>query len=342
MASQQQLDTAIISLMKESGPLIPVKVAKTLNTSILIASAMLSTLTSNGKVKTTFLKIDGTPLYYLPGQESDLAHYADNLNEKDKKTFERLSHEHVLRDGGLTPLERVSIRTLKDFAVPIEVTIHGEKELFWRWYLSTNEEIKPLIGRLMGIPEKPVPVSVPTPEPKEASLSPPPKEEPLDEKIEEREELVEEQEEKDEQEDESSKSLEQPISKKAFPTPKSPFKHATIKKDDKGSFFDDLHLFFDESDIAIQSETILKKNAEAEYILHVPSPIGSILFYCRAKGKKTLTEGDISTVFLAGQSKKLPILLLTNGSVSKKALAMLSNECQGMLVKNIYDGNTTN
>ena len=154
--------------------------------------------------------------------------------------------------------------------------------------------------------------------------------------------FVEEQEEKDEQEDESSKSLEQPISKKAFPTPKSPFKHATIKKDDKGSFFDDLHLFFDESDIAIQSETILKKNAEAEYILHVPSPIGSILFYCRAKGKKTLTEGDISTVFLAGQSKKLPILLLTNGSVSKKALAMLSNECQGMLVKNIYDGNTTN
>ena len=45
---------------------IPSKVAKNINSEILIASAHLSDLSAQGKVKISHLKIGGSPLYYLP------------------------------------------------------------------------------------------------------------------------------------------------------------------------------------------------------------------------------------------------------------------------------------
>ncbi|HLC90905.1 MAG TPA: hypothetical protein VJI15_03990, partial [Candidatus Nanoarchaeia archaeon] len=71
----------ILSFLKMTGPTLPTKVAKHIGTEIIIASAHLSDLASRGKVKISKLKVGGSPLYYLPGQEEQLYPFAaGNIN----------------------------------------------------------------------------------------------------------------------------------------------------------------------------------------------------------------------------------------------------------------------
>ena len=135
----------IIRFLKITGPTIPSKVAKHVKTEILFASAHLSDLAAQRKVKISGLKVGGTPLYYLPGQEEQLYHFAaGNLNQKDYQVLEKLKEAQVLRESNLDLLTKVALRNLKDFAVPLQVTTPQKVELFWRWYLSTQEETNKL------------------------------------------------------------------------------------------------------------------------------------------------------------------------------------------------------
>ena len=129
----------ILQFLRMIGPTIPAKVAKHLNTQILLTSAHLSDLISQGKVKISHLKIGGTPLYYLPGQEYQLYQFAPgNLNPKDAQVLHRLKEEKVLQESDLDLLGKVSLRGLRDFAVPLHVTLNGRKELFWKWHLLSE------------------------------------------------------------------------------------------------------------------------------------------------------------------------------------------------------------
>ena len=78
----------ILHFLQMTGPTIPGKVAKHIHTEILFASAHLSDLSAQGKVKISHLKIGGSPLYYLSGQEEHLFGFAqNNLNPKDLKVL---------------------------------------------------------------------------------------------------------------------------------------------------------------------------------------------------------------------------------------------------------------
>ena len=72
----------ILSFIKGKGPVLPVEVAKHIDSNILMASAHLAELSSNGKLKISNVKVGGSPLYYLPGQEAQLQKFADSLEEK--------------------------------------------------------------------------------------------------------------------------------------------------------------------------------------------------------------------------------------------------------------------
>ena len=131
----------ILSFIKVTGPTIPAKVAKNINTNILLASAHLSDLASQGKIKISKLKIGGSPLYFLPGQEAMLFDFAaDNVNPKDFLVLEKLKDQKVLREADLELVEKVGLRNLKDFAIPLNVNIPNKTELFWKWHLMSNEE----------------------------------------------------------------------------------------------------------------------------------------------------------------------------------------------------------
>mgnify|MGYP001618780503 FL=1 len=153
----------ILYFLKVVGPTIPSKVAKNINTEILLASAHLSDLAAQGKVKISNLKIGGgSPLYYLHGQEEQLYHFAaGNLNPKDYQVLEVLKQQKIMRENSLDLLSRVALRSLKDFAVPLHVTIGGNKELFWKWHLLSDEEASTSIKQMLMIREQTAPFQAP-------------------------------------------------------------------------------------------------------------------------------------------------------------------------------------
>ncbi len=94
--------------------------------------------------------------------------------------------------------------------------------------------------------------------------------------------------------------------------------------------------FFSRSDIRIIEHSILKKGKEVDFLVALPSAVGEITYYCKAKNKKRLNESDISLVYAQGQMKKLPALLVTPGDLTKKAQEMLnSQEFKQLKVKKI-------
>jgi len=61
-------------------------------------------------------------------------------------------------------------------------------------------------------------------------------------------------------------------------------------------------------------------------------------YYCKAKVGKRVNEGDLSSSFIVGQSKKLPTLFLSTGELTKKAVEFLEKELPGVCFKTIDHG----
>lgn len=289
--------------MAQSKPLLPSDVAKALNTNLLMASAMLSELSASKKLKASKLKVGSSPLYFLADKEAQLENYASSLNEKDRKTVEILKNASVLRDSAQDPLTRVSLRQIADFSKPVEVTNDGQKELFWKWYLLPDADAEKLIRQIIEpkeikkeiVQEIVQETTQPAPVIQPASLQSPttPSEKSITQSI---------------TQQEKSKSLKSP----------------------KTNFFSKISSFFEINKIKILETTELKKSAEYDFIIEIPSPVGSLTYYCKARSKKKITDADISNVFVQGQLKKLPVLLLAEGELNKQAkelMAQLKGVC---------------
>lgn len=279
----------IVEFMKHKGPVLPVQVSKEIGSTILIASAHLSELSSNKQLKISHVNVGSSPLYYLPGQESQLQNFASYLHEKEKKTYDLLSQKKILRDSELDPLSRATIRQIKDFAVPLQVNYKGNIEIFWRWYLLPTEEAEKAIKQMIKGPEA---------------------EKPAIKKEEIKKEIVKE------------KRIEKPEKTK---------KPQAQKIDFIGIITD----YFNKNKIEIIEKNILRKNSEIEFIVKVPSSVGTLTYFCKAKNKKKINDGDLSSTFIQSQSKKLPALFLTTGELTKKAKEMSENEFKGIHIKKL-------
>src|SRR3989344_2335038 len=328
-------------LVRLRGPLIPSQISKEIGTNILMASAILSELASKNDVKISSVKVGGTPLYYVPGQESKLQNYLTSLHQKEKEAFEQLKLEGVLRDSELEPAIRVALRQIKDFAKPLEANISGEVYLFWKWYLLTNDEAEVQIKKIMGLEEaeqqqpkqemqeqlqqaaviEPVAHSeivteTPVPMHAQASLS---RQMPLPIQY-----AATQQAETVNPAPQAAVAQLQP----SKPLQKKPIIVPTTE------FTESITDFLGKSDIEIES-TASASRAVLEYVVLLPSPVGKLRYYCIAKNKKTCTDTDISSALIKGQLNKLPVLLLTKGALSKKAQELLSKEIGSIVVKKI-------
>ncbi len=275
-----------------------------------MASAMLSELVSKNILKISHVKFGSTPLYYLPGQESRLQDFAKNLHEKEKRVYDLLMQKKILRDKIAEPVVRVALRNIKDFAVPLQVKINDNVEIFWKWYLLTNEEAAGIIKGIVKSDEpkkevKPIQETVVKKE----------QENPIEEKKEiKREELKKVVPEKEVKKEE----------KKIF-----------IDKTAEDKFLNEVKRFFEKSNINLIEEKIVKKNSDLDLVIEVPSAVGSLIYYCKAKSKKRISDSDLSSAFVQGQLKKLPVLFLTKGELTKKAKEMLSKEFRNIKIKKI-------
>jgi len=314
----------IVEFMRREGPVLPHKLAKFLGTDMIITGAHLSELSSKKVVLVTSMKVGGgSPVYYLPGQEEKLQRFYDELNGKDKATFDLLKEKKILRDKDLDALTRVSLRNIKDFAKPLEVSLNGEKEVFWKWYLVKNEEAGILIKEKLA-PKKEEKaeekIEGATEETKKEEIKVEPK--PVETKSEQKD--IKEKAEAGTKKETKTKEAEKRILEKQEILEK-PEKKIDEKKDIKNDFLEQIRGFFEQKKIEIVEEEVLRKT-EINFMVKMPTPVGEILYYVKAKSKKKCNDKDVSSAFLEGQMKKLPVLFLYSGEITKKAEEMLQQD----------------
>src|SRR3989344_5379188 len=131
-------------------PQLSSAVAKSLGVNTIIAGAMLSEMVSKKVLRVSNLKIGSSPLYYLPQNEAMLEEFKDNLDEKSLRAFDIIRERRVVRDSDQSPLVRVCLKQIKDFAKPLEVTYNGRTELFYKWFLLSDAQAKEIISSILN------------------------------------------------------------------------------------------------------------------------------------------------------------------------------------------------
>ncbi|MBN2142037.1 hypothetical protein JW711_01785 [Candidatus Woesearchaeota archaeon] len=330
----------VLRLVQMKGPVIPMSLKKDLQTDSLLISAVLGQLVDEGKLRVTKVKIGGSPNYYVPGSEERLVPLMKYLNEKDRRTAEILQEKKVLKDTDQDPLVRVCLRNIPDYAKPLEVNVKGEKQVYWKWFLVPAKEAEEEILKSL----KPLEAPKPAPAPKAAST---PQDTPVKKAVamEKRVQAPPNQIVKSSQAavDKPKETLTRESQKKIIAKPETQT-HLTHTPDDakskeqldseKDSFFQDVRRYLEKSGIAIKDYKKHRKT-EIDLFVFVPTQIGSQEYYCKAKSKKKINDGDLSSAYIQGQNTKLPIIFLTPGELTKKAEGMLKSEFKGMTVKRI-------
>jgi len=337
----------ILEIVKQ-GPTLPTKVAKALGGGgdTMLIGAILSTLISSGDVKVSSLKVGGSPLYYVPEQESKLEDFLSYLNEKDKKTFRLLKEQKVLQDSVQDPLTRVSLRAIKDFAKSFEIEYKSQKVLCWRFYSISLEEAQSLAKKIVAniaksggaeesapeqrieqkpeykpsliiepklvVMEKPVVVAQQVLEPVPAVIS--------QEKIHE----------KHLKPAKVPKTLKVPKTPKPVKEPKQP-KAPKVQKLEY-NFFELILNHVASKKLDVISKEKIKKS---EYDLVLKNHETNEYIYCKAKDKPTISEGDLAPALIFAQNKKMPCLFISTGELTKTASILITREFSGLKFERI-------
>lgn len=302
--------------------MIPMEIRKFLGKGDSITiGAELSTLLSKGLIKSTAVKMGGSPFYYVRGQENKLELLNKYLNDKDKRVFEELRQEKVMKDSSQEPLTRVSLRSIPDFAKKVEFSDNGETVVYWRWHMVSEDEAISLIKG--NIEKKDLSNQVSQQ-----------KESPVNSVSSESKPVVEKQ---DSQIKEPKREVEE--SKKIEEKPvKSVEEQKTISEevpDFDDDFFQKIKSFLQENNIKIKKADLVRKGSDYELILEMKTPFGSAEYFCKAKSKKKCNEGDLSSAYLQGQNMRMQTIFLTTGEITKKAKQKVNSDYKGLLVKEL-------
>jgi len=136
----------ILKFLETKGPSLPVQLAKATGLNSIFTSAFLSELASEGIIKISNMKVGGSPLYFLPNTKGMLENFTNYLGPKEREAQELLKQKSFLEDREQTPVIRVALRSLKDFAIPLKYP----EGIIWKYYLAEGE---PIMG-IKDIPSK--------------------------------------------------------------------------------------------------------------------------------------------------------------------------------------------
>ena len=287
----------IIEIFKRRGPSLPVHIAKETELSILFASAFLSELISDKRVKISVMKVGSSPLYFIPGQEHMLESFSEHLKSKDREAFILLREKRFIKDSEQEPAIRVALRTIRDFAIPFKI----DDDFYWRYFTANESEFiekrfketdKPKVFHKVQIIER------------QAEIIGEVKKEILPEKVENSPpELLEIKEIPEKKQERKTLSKGQK---------KAPQK----KRDDK--FFNRVKEFLDGKNAEIaeiisagQSELVLKIKIDRKEKILV------------AYKKKKISEKDIVNAHKKSQKYDLPFLITSNGEMPKKLTELI-------------------
>ncbi len=128
----------ILTILKRRGPSLPVHIAKEMEISMLFASAFLSELLSDKKIKISFMRVGNSPIYFISGQEISLRKFSQHLNRKEKEAYSILENKKFLKDTEQDPAIRVALRSIKDFAIPFK----KQEEIYWKFFTEPEDNLK--------------------------------------------------------------------------------------------------------------------------------------------------------------------------------------------------------
>ena len=135
-----ELKEKIILVFKRRGPSLPVHVAKETGLSILFASAFLSELLDEKRIRMSDMRVGSSPIYFISGQEIMLEKFSEHLKSKEKEAFLLIKEKKFLKDSEQEPAIRVALRAIKDFAVPFK----KDDEIHWRYFNIPEKEFEEL------------------------------------------------------------------------------------------------------------------------------------------------------------------------------------------------------
>lgn len=296
----------ILQYIKLMGPVLPIQISKHINTDIIFASAMLSELVSRKLIKISNTKIGSSPLYFLPGQEEKLGERAYNsLKGKEKEAFELIKDKQILREKSLEPWQRVAIKDLKDFAIPLQVTTKDGTEVFWKFYITNPDQAKEQIYKILQ------------------------EEQPIEQQKEEQPAPVEEQqEEKQKEKQKETQLVFEPVIQEPI---KKPVKKKSVPPE--GHFYKQVLDFLSENEIEVLGIETISKAKEFNFVIKLPSNIGNLSYLLKAKDQKSVTEKDIFLAYAEAQQKHLPVIYLTNSKrMTAKAKEIISGQLRGQIV----------
>jgi len=278
----------IMSHIKSRGPSMPVQIAKAVNISPLFASAFLSELFGEQKLKMSHMKVGSSSLYHIEGQEPMLENFIEHLNGKEKEAFNLLKKEKVLEDEKQEPAIRVALRSIKDFEHPKQISSQTGEKIIWKYFILPDSEISQNLS-------KAIPISHVKTEQKAKEQKP-------EKTIEQAAEKVKE----------TIKEIETAIDIKKEPKPKKKLKIEDL------AFCSSVKDCIKAKDIEILS-ILSEKKKEFIAKVRIDTPLGKQVLLLTAKDKKKATEEDLALALQKAQSEKMPALLMTTGELDKKS-----------------------
>ncbi len=309
----------IISLLQVRGPSLPIHIAKEIGQDTVMASAHLSEMASNKKIVISSLKVGGSPLYYLPGQENRLQQFVHNLHEREQEAVALLRESQIIEDTHAIPVVRAALRSLKDFALPLNVTAQGATKLFWKWYLTDEATARTKIERLLNEGQQ-----LPKAAESKSTLLP------IKKEIEKKQEQK-----KLEPKKEEPKKPETTIPKQREPVQEHLLPEQPVQKPlSHDAFLEHLLSYFTKEKIKVLEQVLVRKGKEYDFVVSMPSAVGNLTYFVKARNKKNLSDGDLASAHVQGQMKKLPVILLSPGLLSKKAKEIHATELKGVSVVN--------
>ena len=283
MIDIQEKKQKILSFIETNGPSLPVQIAKAIEMDPVFASAILSELLGNKKIKMSHMKIGSSPLYLLQGQEKKLEELSDNLKSIEKEAYLKLRERKILKDEDENPAFRVALRNIKDFAVPFRF----QGKIMWRYAFADDKEIEELLS------------------PKVEKMKPEPKQK------EEVEKVVPTTtnpkhigEDKRKSEPQKEKRLE------------NIFVEDKGEEGSKPEFLNEIKSFLKKKDIKFLEE-IQSEKKEVVAKVSVGSKLGDINFLVVAKNKRTTSKEEIAAAVQRAVYNKMPCLFIIRKLPSK-------------------------
>ncbi len=306
----------VLKAVRELGPVVANKIKQRLNQpDSMMVNIYLSDLAREGKVRMTHVQLGSSSFAYTPEHIPKLEALIDNHNEKDRRVAHRLKQEKVMRASEQDPLTRVALQNIKDFAKPVQVKTSQGEETFYRWYMLSAEQAQTHIRELLGVAEPKTPVV-------EEAVTPP------------------------------QEAPARPVEQRIAPEPVTPQQQEPVKKavdkpkeqqqpltkiEAESDFAKQLLAYFKEKRIVASKFEEVRKNSEIDAIIQLPTSVGNIKYYCKAKSKKSSNDGDLAAAILTAKSKMLPALYITTGTVTKKAKE--NKELQEIMVVELGNSN---